>query len=370
MYLKSAHIKNYRNLKNVDFFPGKEINVIYGDNVQGKTNLTEAIWILTGQKSFRGNKDSQLINKENNTEKAFIEAKFYSCGREQNIKMDILKGKKVFLNDIPQKTVSALSDVFSAVVFSPAEMQLINDGPSIRRKFIDNAISMLKPKYAHILNNYNTAVKQRNAVLKDVRFHSELTSMLDLFEDNIAKNGAYIINQRKMYVEAIMKYLPHIYSGISSNREKLEIMYKISGMEKCDEDCDPEKLRVMLKDSRKDDIMLGITSVGPHRDDIEFYINNDEVKIYGSQGQRRSAVLSLKLSEAEILKKHFGEQPITLLDDVMSELDRSRQDYILNHIKGWQVFITCCDPNTIENLNEGYCFKMEDGCISNRREMS
>lgn len=369
MYLKKAQIENYRNLSSISFCPGKEINVIYGDNVQGKTNLTEAIWILSGQKSFRGNKDSQLINKANPDEKAFIDADFYSCGREQNIKMSILKGRKVLLNDIPQKSASALSNVFSAVVFSPAEMQLINEGPSIRRKFLDNAISMLRPKYTSALNNYIRAVQQRNAVLKDVRFHSELSSMLDLFEENIAKNGAYIITQRKMYVEAVMKYLPQIYSGISSNRENLEIVYKISGVSNPNEECDAEKLRDMLYNARKDDIYTGTTSVGPHRDDIEFFINNDEVKIYGSQGQRRSAVLSLKLSEAEILKKHCGEQPITLLDDVMSELDRSRQDYILNHIKGWQVFITCCDPTTIENLNTGKCFKIKNGSIAQQQEM-
>lgn len=368
MYLKRAQIENYRNLSNICFCPGKEINVIYGDNVQGKTNLTEAIWILTGQKSFRGNKDSQLINKDNQNRKAYIEADFYSGKREQNIKLSILNGRKVLLNDIPQKSASAFSGVFSAVVFSPAEMQLINDGPSIRRKFLDNAISMLRPKYASILNNYTRAVQQRNAVLKDIQFHSELSSMLDLFEDNIAKNGAYIISQRKMYMEAIMKYLPQIYSGISSNRENLEIVYKESGGGQFDE-ITAEKLRDMLYNVRKNDVITGTTSVGPHRDDIEFFINNDEVKIYGSQGQRRSAVLSLKLSEAEILKKHCGEQPITLLDDVMSELDRSRQDYILNHIKGWQVFITCCDPTTIENLDTGKCFKIKSGNIVEQQEM-
>ena len=236
-------------------------------------------------------------------------------------------------------------------------MYLISDGPSMRRKFLDNAISMLRPKYAKIMSDYKNAVLQRNSVLKDVTFHSELSVMLDLFEQTIAKTGAYIINQRIKYIAALMNELPKIYSGISNNKEELELIYKSS----IKGDFTEENIFNQLKESRREDIKNLATSVGPHRDDFEFIINGDDLKTFGSQGQKRSAILSVKLSEAEILKRHFGEMPIIILDDVMSELDKSRQDFILNHIKDWQVFITCCDPSAVKNLKYGMRLEMKNG---------
>lgn len=363
MFVRKLEYENFRNLEKGSFSPCSEINVIYGDNAQGKTNLSEAVWMFTGQKSFRGNKDIQLINKDNSNLPARLSVDFYSQGREQSAKLEILKGRHAVLNEVQLKSAAELSKSYSAIVFSPAEMQLINEGPNIRRKFLNNAISIMRPKYESVLNSYARAVQQRNAILKDVRFHSELSVMLDSFEERIAKSGVYIINQRKKYIEALLNYISDIYSGISDNKEKLTLCYKISGLSD-DEEINEEKLLKMLYDSRKDDVFTGITSVGPHRDDMELFINGDLIKIFGSQGQRRSAVLSLKLSEAEILKKFSNEQPVTILDDVMSELDRSRQDYILNHIKGWQVFITCCDPSAVENLKAGSSFLVQNGKIT------
>ncbi len=359
MYLEKIEYDNYRNLKKGVFKPDINMNVIYGENAQGKTNLIEAIWLFTGKKSFRGTKDGQLVNVENLQKGAQLKSSFYSFGREQTAQIDILNKRSAKLNEISLSSAKELAESFSAILFSPTDMNLISDGPIARRKFLNNAISTVRPKYDKILNSYNHALMQRNSVLKDIASHSELQFMLDVYEDRIAKMGAYIISQRKMYIQAIMNYISDIYSGISSRKEEIKVEYK-TNLENADE----ESLKKALKDSRKQDVITCTTSVGPHRDDIEFFINGMPLKIFGSQGQRRSVIIALKLTEAEILKKNTGEQPIAILDDVMSELDLSRQDYLLNHLKGWQVFITCCDPNTIKILENGKIFKMQSGILS------
>lgn len=356
MYLEKIEYENYRNLKKGEFIPDKEMNIIYGENAQGKTNLIEAIWLFTGKKSFRGTRDTQLINVNSNNQTAVLKSTFFSSGRRQKGEIIITNKRIASMNDINLSSASGLSENFSAILFSPADMDLIKEGPAIRRKFLDSAISTVRPKYEKILLAYNRAVVQRNSILKDVAYHRELEFMLDVYEERIAKSGAYIIAQRKKYIEALMEYIVDIYRGISSNKEEISIKYKCTS-----EGGSEEEILKSLKNSRKQDTLNAATNVGPHRDDMELFINGLQLKIFGSQGQRRSAVVALKLSEAEILKKNTGEQPIAILDDVMSELDLSRQDYLLNHIKGWQVFITCCDPNTIKKLDSGKIFKMENG---------
>lgn len=362
MFVKSVKFENYRNLADGEFFPCDSVNVIYGDNAQGKTNLAEAIWLFTGQKSFRGTRDAQLVNKQNPDKCAKLDASFYSLGRNQTAQINIAGKRSAVLNESAVSSPSKLSESFCSVVFSPADMQLIDDGPAIRRKFFDNAISILRPKYAKIITAYNRAVQQRNAILKDVMYHSELTFMLDAFEDNIAKYGEYIISHRKKYLAAVTEKMPEIYGGLSNNREQISIKYKASGFD--DNPVSADMLREAIYKNRAEDIKTAVTSIGPHRDDFDIFINGDSVKIYGSQGQKRSSIIALKLCEAEILMRQRSERPIMILDDVMSELDRSRQNYILNHIMDWQVFITCCDPETVENLNSGSRFHIQNGNIT------
>lgn len=363
MYLEKIEYDNYRNLKKGVFIPDKEINVIYGENAQGKTNLIEAIWLFTGKKSFRGTKDNQLINIMSDNQTAVLKTSFFSGNRTQKGEIIITNKRLASINDINLSSASGLSEKFTAVLFSPADMDLIKEGPIVRRRFLDNAISTIRPKYHKILLSYNRAVMQRNSVLKDVVFHKELEFMLDVYEERIAKTGAYIIAQRKKYIEALESYLAEIYGGISSNKEEITVKYKCT----CNSGSEEEILK-SLKKSRVQDTITATTNCGPHRDDMEFFINGLALKIFGSQGQRRSVIVALKLSEAEILKKYTSEQPIAILDDVMSELDLTRQDYLLNHIKGWQVFITCCDPNTIKSLNKGKIFKMENGVLTVEEE--
>ena len=357
MKLIKLSFENYRNLKKDTFDANENINVIYGDNAQGKTNLIEAIWLFTGIKSFCGVKDSQLINIDKN--ELFLTVNFFSQNREQNATIKIGEKKEITLNGVKKKGAGELAGVFTAVVFSPDHLPLVKSGPSERRKFINIAISQIWPKYMPLLYQYKRAVVQRNAILKDAKYHNDLYDLLFSYENEIADKGAKIIEYRKKYCALLDKKAQKIYQGISQDKERLNINYLTQIKNK-------EDLLSQLELARKNDILSGSTSIGPHRDDIDILIDNKSARIYGSQGQQRSAVLSIKLAEAEIINDILGEQPIILLDDVMSELDEYRQDYILNHIKDRQVFITCCDKNIVKKLNNGSVFKMRGGEIEKR----
>lgn len=346
----------YRNLRPGILEAHEGVNIIYGENAQGKTNLMEAVWLFTGAKSFRGAKDSELVSFSE--EAARLSLDFYAAGREQNAELKIAGRRQAVLNDVEYKSPSELAGSFCAVMFSPSHLSLVKDGPAARRKFLDTAIGQLWPKYIDLLRRYQRAVAQRNSALRDLRWHSDLEGLMDVFEQSIAEPGMKIIAYRGRYLEILGQTVPEIYYGLSGKKERLSFSYL------CKNGAAPsssEELAALLKASRKEDMLTGSTSAGPHRDDLEFYIDGISARSYGSQGQQRSVVLALKLSEAEILKKTTGEQPVALLDDVMSELDLTRQDYILNHIRGWQVFITCCDPGPIGKLSGGRIFHMDQG---------
>lgn len=353
---------NFRNIASERIEPCQGVNVIYGDNAQGKTNLLESLWLFTGCRSFRGSKDNELINF--NAKKALLSLDFYGYDRDQNISLEIEKGRKFSLNGVNMKSSSKIMGEFLAVVFSPVHLSLVKDGPYERRRFLDIAISQLKPKYAVTLSQYNKAVAQRNILLKDVAFHGELYDMLDVWEERIAFYAGEVVRQRIGYVNRLSPLCSDIYAGISSEKEKLTVKYvqscPASGENRQElYDC----FKSLLFASRKNDILTGFTSVGPHRDDLEIKIDSLSARSYGSQGQQRSAALALKLGEAAVIKDFSGEQPIALLDDVMSELDETRQNYILNHIKDWQVFITCCDPTSVKNLKNGKAFEIKNGKV-------
>lgn len=351
MRVLELKLQNYRNIKDIVINPCEEMNVICGENAQGKTNLLEAIWLFTGAKSFRGAKDSEFIKF--GEQKAKVEIKFLSEGIEKEALIEIEDRRKAFLQGNALKTPSALAGNFNAIVFSPSDLSLLNDGPSVRRKFLDTAIGQLYPSYIEILRKYVRAVAQRNRIIKDLKYDSTLEIMLDVFEKEIAEEGKKVINLRKKYIERINEFLPSVYSGLSSGKETLDTEYvcKFEG----------DSLLEELKKQRSEDMFRGSTSIGPHRDDLEFKINGISARSFGSQGQKRSVALSLKLAEAEVIKKLVGECPTFILDDVMSELDPTRQEYILNHIKGMQVFLSCCDPSNVKQLKAGKIFKVSNG---------
>ena len=360
MIVNSLELKNFRNIEKMNLSFCEGVNIIYGENAQGKTNILEALWLFTGTKSFRLSKDSEQIKFGEKISK--IKTNFVSQAYEQEALIEFGEKKSVFLNNIKLDSVHELSSHFPAVIFSPEHLSLIKGGPKERRQFIDNALCQIKPRFNEYLSKYKKNLVQRNAVLKDYKSNSSVEIILDVFEENLAHLGSQIIIQRKKYLQALQKEVKNIYFGISSGKEEIEFKYVCSFDFENEENLKEIFLK-KLKDSRNEDIQTLSTSVGPHRDDIEVLINGISARKFGSQGQQRSAVLALKLGEATVLKEKTGEQPIALLDDVMSELDEIRQDYILHHIEGWQVFITCCDPDAILRLKKGNTFNISQGRV-------
>ena len=362
MKINSIQIENFRNIERLSL-EFDDTNIIYGENAQGKTNLIEAIYLFTGSKSFRGVKDKELIKFD--ADYARLNIDFENKERKQNAQIVIKEKRKAELNGIEKKSPSSLSQELKAVIFSPVHLSMVKDGPSERRKFIDNALCQLKSGYRNVLKEYNRALVQRNILLKDISKNPSLNDMLYIWDKNLAKSGAKIIYQRKKYIEALLPFAKDVYDGLSKGKERLDLALC------CGFDCNDlsleeieKKLIFALEDNRSNDIRNRITTCGPHRDDMEILINGNSARSFGSQGQQRSCVLALKLAEAGLLKQMTGEEPLALLDDVMSELDESRQDYILNHIKDWQVFITCCDADTILRLREGRTFHIKNGGLA------
>lgn len=352
MIIKKIEINNFRNIKNIVFSPFKEINIISGENAQGKTNLIEAIWFFTGAKSFRGIKNAEAIKK--GEEKANLKLTFINNNIENTAEIEIFDKSSAKLNGKNLKMPSSLAGEFYAVVFSPDDLNIVCGSPSVRRRFIDIAIGQLYPKYIDILREYTRAVKQRNNILKESIKDGSLLFLIEDFEKIIAKEGEKIINYRKRYLELLNEKAVLIYSGISDKKEKLKIEYQSTVN---------ENLLKELEERRNNDRFSGVTTVGPHRDDIIFSIDNLNSRDFASQGQKRSIALSLKLAEAEIIKEKTDRQPVILLDDVMSELDKKRQNYILNKIKGVQVFITCCDEENFSSLEKGNIIRIKNGEI-------
>ncbi len=362
MRVNSLKAKNFRNIQNIQIEPCENVNIIFGENAQGKTNLLESIWLFTGCRSFRGSKENEFIKF--GEEFASLELNFFGNGRDQTAKIKIDEKRRPELNGVSLSSVSKLAGEFFAVVFAPTHLSLIKEGPSQRRKFLDIALCQLKPRYANALMQYNRAILQRNALLKDITYHSELLDTLDVWDDKLCTLGAVIIAERVNYINRLEPFIEEIYGGLSQKREIMKATY-FSPI-KINSNTESEIKQEMFKNlmnARKQDILSGSTSIGPHRDDLNIEINNLPARNFGSQGQQRSCALALKLSEAEIIKSITGQQPVALLDDVMSELDNTRQDYILNHISEKQVFITCCEPSTLLKMCGGKAFELKEGAL-------
>ena len=364
MIVKELRFENYRNLENSIIKPADNVNVIYGENAQGKTNLLEAIWLFCGGHSFRGSKENEMIAFDQKYFRLGME--FFSGERDQSA--DIAFGqnrKQVWINGVERNSSSYLTEVFSAVVFSPEHLNLIKRGPSVRRRFIDAAICQHRIRYASLLSKYQQIINQRNALLKDIRKHSELKETLAIWDDSLTAVGAQIMKERYDYLKKLREPARAYHRGISADKEQLDIDYQSTS--KTDENDDivtlRDKLQAAFQSAQKEDFYTGYTSVGPHRDDLDFTINGISVRRFGSQGQQRSTVLSMKLSEAELLFEKNGERPVILLDDVLSELDNSRQDFLLNKVKDYQVFVTCCEESNKEQLKNGKVFYIENGVI-------
>lgn len=362
----SVKIKNYRNLKEQTIYPESGINLIYGDNAQGKTNLLEAIWISTGGRSFRGSRDTNLITLSKKNSEVFL--KFFGRKREQKIKTKLSQERReMFLNSVTQNPLSKIVGTFCAAVFSPNHLYLIRGGPMERRRFLDTAICQIKPFYANLLIKYKHTLIQRNALLKNTVQYKKSPEVLEVWDDKLVEYSTLIRKQRAEYIDILQKTIEKTYKGVLKSHEKLSFVYsfKVAKESKLEEDAIKDEIEKELKNSRDEDILKGFTQKGPHRDDFEVLMNKKSIKFFGSQGQQRSVVLSIKIAESLILGELTGERPVVLLDDVMSELDISRQKCILNYIQDFQVFITCCDKSSVARFTDANIkfFEIKEGRV-------
>ena len=375
MKISKLCLENFRNIKQMELHPHDNINVIYGDNAQGKTNILEAVWLFSGARSFRGAKDSELIHFEEDISRLSMD--FMAEERPQTASLTFGKAgilnegrKQTFLNEIKQSGQSKLAGVFCTVLFSPDHLLLVKQGPEHRRRMIDQSLCQAYPKYAKILDTYQKILKQRASLLRDIPRSGALLDMLDVWDKSFVDYGAYITAVRARYVRRLARAAGEIYGGISREKEQLTVQYRLSfGPEQ--ESCDnytredyKQALEQALKDCRREDIAQGHSTIGPHRDDMEIAINGNSARSFGSQGQQRSVVLALKLAECAILKERNGEPPVILLDDVMSELDEARRHYLLNYLKDEQILITCCDAALFAGLEKGSVFRVENGVLA------
>ena len=340
MWIKEIKINNFRNYNNEKIKLNKNINIFYVENAQGKTNIIEAIFLSSIGKSFRTSKDKELIKfGEKNCN---VEINYEKSDRNGKIKINIENKKNIFINEIKIKKLSELLGNINIVIFTPDDINILKGGPQNRRKFLDVMISQLRPKYMYLYNMHLKTIEERNSFLK--KSDKINYDLLDIYDEKLAEYGHQIYLYRKEFIEKIKNKIKNIHYNITGEKEKIEIKY----ISDCAEE---EKYLDLLKEKRKMDLLKGYTSKGIHRDDLNIYLNNLLVNIYGSQGQHRTAILSLKLAELQVIYDEIGENPILLLDDFMSELDESRRVRFLENLKDTQVIITCTDKFDLENVD-------------------
>ena len=334
MYIEKIRLQNFRNYENLEIDLNKNINIIYGENAQGKTNIIESIFLCAFGKSFRTSKEKEMIKF--NKEKSLVEAFYQKKDRDGKIKIELGNKKQISLNGIKIKKLSELLGNINIVIFTPEDINILRDGPVKRRRFLDMMIGQLRPNYVYNLNMYTKTIEQRNNYLRQIKEENKPEEMLEIWDEKLAEYGEKVYIYRKEFIEKIYNKINEIHGNITDNKETLKIEF----ISNCD---NKENYLKLLKERRKLDIIKGFTTKGIHRDDFVIYINGKEVNIYGSQGQNRTVVLSLKIAELNVIYEEIGEYPILLLDDFMSELDEVRRKNFLNNIKNTQVILTCTE---------------------------
>ena len=353
MWIKKIKLKDFRNYNEQEINLHENINVFFGENAQGKTNIIESVYLSSIGKSYRAKKENELIKFDK--ERALVEVEFQKKDRDGKIKIEIAEKKQIYLNGIKIKKLSELLGNINVVIFTPDDINILKGGPQNRRKFLDIMISQLRPNYMHILSLYNKTLEQRNNYLKQIKIEKKAENLLDIWDEKLLDYGIKIYEYRKEFLEKIKNKIKNIHEKITNGKEEIEINYISDAVTR-------QNFKNELKSRRKLDIIKGYTTKGIHRDDFIIYINKKEVGIFGSQGQNRTAMLSLKLSELQVIYDDIGEYPILLLDDFMSELDSKRRESFLNNIKDIQVIITCTEKLTLENL-EYFSYNVVDGDI-------
>ena len=366
MQIDRLSLQDFRNytVQSLSFDPG--CNVIFGENAEGKTNLLEAIAYLSCGKSPRARNDRELIRFDAGS--ARIVGELQSRQRDFKIDISLHRGqrRKMTVNGVNAKSAAALSDVFQTVFFCPDDLYLIREGAAARRKFLDTALCQLRPRYAMVLSEYNKAYEHKTRILRDSEEYPDLLTMLPEFSERLVQCGAILIHYRARYIQRLAEYAAVNHAECSGGKEQLDIEYQtVSSITNQMAEVPEleEQLRIHMTGHKEAEIASRLCLSGPHKDDFTVSINGREAKAYSSQGQTRTAALSIKLAEREILKNTTGEYPILLLDDVLSELDPRRQEFVLNRIAGGQVFITCCEDDRLAELLDGKVFHVKQGNV-------
>lgn len=365
MIIKSLELSDYRNYESLLLNLDKGTNILYGDNAQGKTNILEAIYMSATTKSHKLSKDKEIIRF--GKQEAHIRTIVEKDDIETRIDMHLRssKSKGIAIDGIKIKKAAELLGIMKIVFFSPEDLSIIKNGPAERRRFIDIELCQLDSFYLYNLNNYNKIVNQRNNLLKNLFVNPELKDTLSIWDKQLISYGSKIIERRKQFIDQLNDIIYSIHKNLSGDKEELKLIYEPN--------CDIDRYEEELMNSHDKDIRLKMTTIGPHRDDISFNVKSEstngieiDIRKYGSQGQQRTAALSLKLSEIELVKKITKDTPILLLDDVLSELDSNRQNFLLNSIGNIQTIITCTGLDEFVNnrFEINKTFRVTNGSIS------
>lgn len=358
MYIKTLELKDYRNYNelHMNFYNG--VNILYGDNAQGKTNILESLYICGTTKSHKGSKDKEIIklDRDESHIKILLEKDKITHKIDMHLKKN--KPKGVAIDGIPIKKSSELFGIINFVFFSPEDLSIIKNGPSERRRFIDLELCQLDKVYLHHLSCYNKILIQRNNLLKQISFNRKLLDTLSVWDSQLIEHGSQIMKSRELFIEQLKVIVNKIHNQLSGEKENLILNYESN--------VTIENFKEKLENSLERDINLKMTNYGPHRDDFSIYNGSEDIRKFGSQGQQRTAALSLKLAEIEIVKQVTRDNPILLLDDVLSELDRKRQNYLLNSISDLQTIITCTglEEMIANRMKCDKIFKVVEGTVT------
>ena len=385
MYIKTLKLKNYRNYEEIEVNFDPKINIIYGNNAAGKTNLLESIYICSTSKSHKNTKENDIINFDKNESHIKL---IFNRGEQPldvsstsykneiiDIQLNRDSKKGVAKNGIKVEKLSEFLGFFNVIMFAPEDLNIIKDGPAIRRKFLDIQLSQIDKIYVNLIQNYNKTLNQRNALLKDIykttgNNRQDLISILDTYDEQMADYGLEVIKKRRENIKELAKKIYNIHLLISDNKEKLIVDYE-NDILGASSNNPKETYLNKLKETRDTDIKNQYTMIGPHRDDISFKVEDKDIRKFGSQGQKKTTAISLKLSELEMLKEKINDTPVLLLDDVFSELDENRQKLLVKNLKGIQTIITCTGikKNIFDLLKPEKVFNVADNKVIDKTNL-
>lgn len=375
MYCKKISVRNFRNIPEAEVTFSEGVNILLGENAQGKTNLLEAIFYPSVGRSFRGAHTPEMIRFGESF--AEIDLNFRDAKRDQEIKVRIFRDKQrqIEKNGMKMEKLSDIVGSFRAVLFCPEHLSMIKDGPSQRRSYMDMAISRMAPMYIHSLQKYNYLLHQRNALIKSAYSdRSTFDATIELWSEQLAHEAAFISEMRLKFIRRVSGYVAECFSEMTGERERPTVVFDGSSGQPEEEYLDREKTKekyyTLLTSSYDREISAGATLWGIHKDDLDIRLNGKSARIYGSQGQQRSLALALKLAEGEICREEFGDYPVFLFDDVLSELDGTRREYLLHKIKDKQVILTSCEPSLLSELSDVRRIMVSDGGYTASAEKS